>query len=240
MNLVLLHGFGGGPENWGEFQSLLGWHGSVQALTLPGHGGKDVISLEAWLGGTEIPENSVVLGYSMGGRLATLLAEKQQRAGRPLRGLILVSSGLGVSADRAQRAQEDAAWAALLRADSTAFWHQWYAQEIFRSFREGNFSGKSRWLILRGDQDAGRLAAALESFGPAAHRPLERVLAGQIGCPLLYIAGESDKKYAAVASRVRELVPAARVRIITGAGHVIPVEAPAELARAVKDFVTLL
>lgn len=242
MNLMLIHGFGGCAGDWNQFLEHFDPNATTIRPSLPGHGGKDDVcshgAIEAWVGAQEVPRNTVVMGYSMGGRMAALLAKRCHREGNPLKGLVMISAGLGFSSEEArnQRRIDDQLWASLLREHPDRFWAEWYSQDLFSTFQAGEFAGKTAWLRARESLSGARLAEALADLSPAAHEPLGPVLAGQIGAPLLYIAGEKDKKYAAAASQIQTLVPGATVKIIPGVGHVIPVEAPEALARTVRNF----
>ena len=54
--------------------------------------------------------------------------------------------------------------------------------------------------------------------------------------PVQYVAGSRDEKYLQIARQVAERNPAIAVSVIEGAGHLIPLERPAELARALDEF----
>lgn len=61
------------------------------------------------------------------------------------------------------------------------------------------------------------------------------------GAPVLILSGEADAIIpAADAQRMHELAPASRVEIIPGAGHMVPVEKPAELAASLRRFLNEL
>ncbi len=57
------------------------------------------------------------------------------------------------------------------------------------------------------------------------------------GTPLLYLAGERDAKYRALAAQAAE-VAGATVRIVPGAGHNAHLEAPAAFVNEAASFLS--
>jgi len=84
MKLTFLHGFLGSPEDFKSF-NLPGTF-----LTLPGHQGRplDLTLLEK-----EISEKTVLIGYSLGGRLALHFAK---RFPERIAGLVILSANPGL------------------------------------------------------------------------------------------------------------------------------------------------
>jgi 2-succinyl-6-hydroxy-2,4-cyclohexadiene-1-carboxylate synthase len=58
----------------------------------------------------------------------------------------------------------------------------------------------------------------------------------ELRCPVLLTAGEQDRRYATAARRMAERVPDARVRLVANAGHAPQLEAPAEFAELLHEF----
>jgi pimeloyl-ACP methyl ester carboxylesterase len=57
------------------------------------------------------------------------------------------------------------------------------------------------------------------------------------GIPTLVIVGEEDRLTPLANSRtMAELIPGAQLAVIPGAGHLAPVESPAETTRAIAEF----
>jgi pimeloyl-ACP methyl ester carboxylesterase len=60
---------------------------------------------------------------------------------------------------------------------------------------------------------------------------------GELTMPTLVVAGAEDEKFAALASRLAGAIGAnAELALVAGCGHAVPLEAPAEFARLVGDF----
>ncbi|HVJ47114.1 MAG TPA: hypothetical protein VM511_12050, partial [Luteolibacter sp.] len=58
----------------------------------------------------------------------------------------------------------------------------------------------------------------------------------EIRIPVLWIAGESDPKYVALAGRAAALTPKGVLEIIPGSGHRVPWERPITFAERVARF----
>jgi pimeloyl-ACP methyl ester carboxylesterase len=86
--------------------------------------------------------------------------------------------------------------------------------------------------------DIGALSSQLRNLGPGSHGDLFPILKSlpARGVRVLYIAGDLDKKYVKLSEKVGK-VAGISVEIIPGAGHILPLEAPAELAGRIQRFV---
>ena len=77
------------------------------------------------------------------------------------------------------------------------------------------------------------LAASLRTFGPGAMVPMWGRLC-ELAMPVAVLAGERDERYVAAARRLAREIPHAHLEIVPGAGHRLALEAPAEVARALR------
>lgn len=169
----------------------------------------------------------VILGYSMGGRLAlhALLAAPDL-----FRAAVIISAGLGVDgAEREGRRAADEQWARRFEHDPwEAVIRDWNAQPLF--------GGRANSLERReADFDRGALAAALRLWSPASLPPLLPRLR-QIAVPVLWVAGEHDRKYASTAQRAVEELPRGELWICPGSGHRVPWEQPDRFAERLGRF----
>ncbi|HVS31059.1 MAG TPA: alpha/beta fold hydrolase [Thermoanaerobaculia bacterium] len=198
--IVAIHGFFGRPEDW-DFLRHAGL--DVQAFPL------DEIP----------PSGDVLLGYSMGGRLALQALLDGARYNRA----VIVSAGLG-GADAGRRAADEA-WARRFESDR---WEtlvaDWEAQPLF-----GGHTMNRR----ESDFDRAALASALRRHSPAVLPPLRPRL-HEIAIPLLWIAGERDRKYVGVAQEAVALLPNAELWICPGAAHRVPWEQPHSFVRRLQ------
>lgn len=227
--LVLVHGAGGTRLHWpGELRRLPG--ATVYTLDLPGHGrsggrGRDTIggyaeAVAAFLQALGI-EQAVVVGHSMGGAIAqTLALDFADRVA----GLVLAATGarLRVAPAILDGIRSDFEGAARL---ITRFaWSPEAPPALVELGRKTLLETNPD--VLWGD------FAACDRFDA-----LERL--GEIEVPTLVVAGAADQltpvKYARfLAERVFE----ARCVIIEGAGHMVMLERPAEVAAAVKSLIS--
>ena len=180
-----------------------------------------------------------VLGYSMGGRVTLAALHRDPRA---FSAVILEAAGFGsaTQAEREAAAKRDAACATRLRADGLeAFMDFWEQLPLFASQRDLPPDVRERLRAGRMANDAEALARTFEQAGQ--HVMLSRaetletlavLRAG--GTPLLYLAGERDEKYRALAAQAAEA--GATVCIIPGAGHNAHLEAPAAFVQEVSLF----
>ena len=98
---------------------------------------------------------------------------------------------------------------------------------------------------IRDSQASGRLmqrrrevARSFVDWSLGAQEPLWTRL-GEISIPVLWIAGENDAKFRALAERATALMPNAHLAIAPGAGHRVPWEAETWFAEKVSHFLKL-
>jgi 2-succinyl-6-hydroxy-2,4-cyclohexadiene-1-carboxylate synthase len=163
----------------------------------------------------------VLLGYSMGGRLALQLLESQH-----FRAAIIVSAGL--NAPDEERRLRDEAWARRFESEDWAsLMRDWNAQPVFGGH-----------VIDRQERDYDRaeLARQIRESSPAVLPPprLE-----SIETPVLWIAGERDAKYVEIGRRAVQRLPDAELWICPDAGHRVPWEQPELFVARLRAFLDL-
>lgn len=231
---VLLHGFLGSPADWAPITVTLDGRLRYVAPALVDH--PTLASLETTLR-RAVPESAVLIGYSMGARLALHLLVRdpeRYRAGV----LACGSPGLATAGERAERRRADARLAARLRGGAGAealrgFLDDWYAQPIFAAIR--SHPCYRAMLARRMQIDPGAWAAALTHLGTGALPSLWDALPG-LRQPTLVVAGELDRRYVSIARRMAERNAAIRVRLLPGCGHAVLCEKPTEFATQVATF----
>jgi 2-succinyl-6-hydroxy-2,4-cyclohexadiene-1-carboxylate synthase len=163
----------------------------------------------------------VLLGYSMGGRLALELLQRER-----FEKAIIISAGLNTP-DPA-RVARDEEWARRFESEEwSSLMRAWNAQDVF-----GGHSVDRR----EEDFDRAELARQLRENSPAVLPPprLE-----SIETPVLWIAGERDAKYVDVAHRAVARLPHAELWICPDAGHRVPWEQPDALVSRLRAFLEL-
>jgi 2-succinyl-6-hydroxy-2,4-cyclohexadiene-1-carboxylate synthase len=197
--ITCLHGFLGNPRDW-NFLRDAGFE--IEAPPIDA-----------------IPDRGdIILGYSLGGRLAL----QALLAGADYKRAILVSTGLGIEGEeaRAARRASDEAWAKRFESeDFETVMRDWNAQPVLAG---------PALARTRNDYDPRALrewsSGALPSVALRLH---------ELTIPTLWIAGARDSKYVAEAHRAASLARG-RVAIVDHAGHRVPWEAPGEFVNLLK------
>jgi 2-succinyl-6-hydroxy-2,4-cyclohexadiene-1-carboxylate synthase len=180
------------------------------------------------------PAGSVVVGYSLGGRLALLLAAREP--GR-IGALVTVGSSAGIDdpAERERRRASDEELAAWIEGASIeAVVERWEAQPVFADQSPELVAAQRPGRLAHRPYD---LATLLRSAGQGAVPPVWHALPS-LQAPLLAIAGERDERYVAAAARIAELAPYGRSLVVEGAGHAAHLERPAAVAAAIEGFLS--
>ncbi len=247
--LVLLHGFSGSAAAWGSHLDILAAHGlHVIALDLPGHGRSDspadlhyytfdytrslILSALQHLHVSE--GEAVLLGYSMGGRIALYTAFSGF-----FRALILESAspGLADPLEREQRRGSDESLAASIERDGmVAFVERWESLPLFASQQslpdEVRVALRQQRLLNCPTGLAQSLRGAGTGVQPSLHAKLP-----SLRIPVLLLAGELDTKFTAIARSMAPALPLAHLRIVPAAGHAVHLERPQEFDTIIAQFV---
>lgn len=249
--VVYLHGWLGSASDWDAVQPLL----PGLALELPGHGAARHLPEAAYslAGAADAVVDAVVdaveraaadhphvgrpvlVGYSMGGRVAMTAALRHP--GR-FRALVLESAspGLRSDAERAARRAMDEARAAHVERDLAGFLAGWYRLPLFASL--ATVPGRVDATIaerLRGDPP--ELARALRGL-TVARQPSYWDRLGDLP-PTLALAGRLDAKYVGIVNAMAA-APSVTARLVPEAGHSVHRERPAAFAQTVRDWIAAL
>jgi 2-succinyl-6-hydroxy-2,4-cyclohexadiene-1-carboxylate synthase len=242
-SVLALHGFTGAPESFAELAALVP---TVTFLcpALAGHGPEpdttshdfaaEVERLATWLR-TRSSERVVVLGYSLGARVALGLcgAHPELFSAAVLVG---VNPGLGTEAERRERIAWETRLIDLLESEGlTAFLTEWERLPLFASQSALSPERRSAQRRIRESHHATGLAHSLRALG-TGHMPDLAPQLGSIPFPVTLVVGEQDAKFRALAERTLPALREAHLAVVPGAGHNPLVEAPealaAELTRA--------
>jgi len=224
-DLLLLHGFTQTSASWGGvMRALPGRYRPIAPDLGAGPWEAELDRLEALA-----PAGVVIAGYSMGGRLALALAVRRPER---VRRLVLVSAGPGLARaeERAERRAADAALADRIeRIGLEAFAREWAAQPLFADQPVAVAALAHEDRVRR---SAAGHAAQLRGLGTGVMPPLWERL-GELAMPVALVVGERDAKFRAIAARMAERLPNARVIVVGGAGHAVPLEQPEAVAAAI-------
>ena len=249
--VIFLHGFAQTPRSWDAVAEALRAAGmevcvpdlyaQVRPFFLDGacsflEEGVRSVAREAGV-------QPVVVGYSMGGRIA--LETLARTPDLPLAALVLEGAGLGPADEGAREAfrARGERWARELREGGVAaFMDRWEQLPLFASQRDLPAEGRARIHADRMAHGAEELAQSCESAGQHCQACETDSLAAIAratgrGVRVAYVHGRLDAKYGAQARRVAERVSAVRVEEITGAGHNAHLERPEAFARVVERVI---
>lgn len=244
--IIALHGFTGRGSDWALPREKLRGHAWL-APDLPGHGSASGVTpadLPAHLAAVArargfFSEHPVLIGYSMGGRVALHAALGMPEA---FSALVLIGSSPGIAdpAERAARRCADAALAErIVKTDTASFLEEWDAQPLLAGRRAMPEPWRSRSLEARRQNTPEGLAASLAGVGTGALDPLWGRL-GELRIPTLLLAGADDGKFSAIAGRMAAKIPGALFAGVEGAGHAAHLEKPDTTAGLVADWLTTL
>ena len=234
--LVFLHYWGGTARTWQPVMAALPANLCKIALDARGWGqsdrpgnGYDIVTMaddvEAAIAALGL-DRYVLVGHSMGGKVAQLLASRRPSG---LAGLMLVapSPAEGKSLPEPER---DGMAAAYATSESVG----WTIDNVLT---ERTLSPAIRDQVIADSLDG---AEAAKQFWPHAAIS-EDVSAGlaRINVPVLVVGGENDKVDGV--DMLRRLVlpslPGAGMQAIPAVGHLIPLDAPQALAASIAEFV---
>lgn len=239
--VVFLHGFTQTATSWRPITEQLSTDFRCVTVDLPGHGGSpngrrslvetadDVARLIGALG-----EPAIVVGYSMGARVALHVALSHPRL---VSGLVLVSGTAGITddAERAARRTADESLAEHIEQIGTeAFVSEWLAQPMFASLPSDAASIEERLT----NSPTG-LAESLRHAGTGTQTPLWSRL-GELTMPTLVVTGDLDTKFTALGEELSRELPGALHERIPGAGHTLHLERPGVFVSLLRQWLATL
>lgn len=235
--LLMLHGFTGSNKTFQESITHLEEHFSIVAPDLLGHGKTDSPDEIARYSIERIVEDLVtilqelkimqcfVLGYSMGGRVATAFASAHPEM---VRGLILVSSSPGLAQKDLQesRVQADNRLADMLESEGIrSFVDYWEKLALFASQEILSDKLKKRIRLERLAQNPNGLAMSLRGMGTGKQPSYWNHLA-DFTFPVLLMTGSLDEKFEKIAQEMQQLLPNSTHVTVQNAGHAVYLEQP--------------
>ena len=256
--MLLLHGYSNEAHIWDDFIPTVADHYRVMAIDLRGHGDSDwhpegayayqdhVEDIEAIVAGLGL-ERLVVVGHSLGGRIAMLYGGRNPEK---LAGLVIVDSAPEIDRRGSVRISMEAAENADPSFGSLAEYEQMlvhlYPAATSASIRRmAQFGAKQRpedgrW-ILKMDTAFRRAVSGdggeIEKLHAEAQEAMWKALA-EIPCPTLVVRGAaSDILAAEIADRmVDEVLPQGQLAVIPQAGHSVMTDNPEGFNAALAKF----
>ena len=232
--IVFVHGAGMDSSSW-QYQTNF-FDGAI-AVNLPGHGDSTDVSHDnvaeyaSWLGDTIRrfgAEPVTLVGHSMG---SLVVLETAARNPDMVERLVLVSTSATMPVHRdllAAAAANDPAAAAMVVKWSLP--------------RDGGYGRPKKWVEQMSDAfvlaaETGVMAndfVACDSYKDAL------LMAEKVRCPTLLLLGEHDVMTKPTAAQpLAAAIADARIVIIEGVGHMVPLERPGETNEAISLFLSI-
>ncbi|MCA1788951.1 MAG: 2-succinyl-6-hydroxy-2,4-cyclohexadiene-1-carboxylate synthase [Thioalkalivibrio sp.] len=244
--VVMLHGFMGTGEDWGEVACHL--PPAFRCLTpdLPGHDGKPLdlgACADPFVAYAELlwqdlepllPPRFGLVGYSLGGRLALDLTCRYPER---ISALVLEAAhpGLVQDGEREERAASDADWARRFEREPLPWVLQdWYRQPVFASLSKEQ---RRDFILRRSTQVPGILADVLRATS-LAQQPNRWDDLPRLAMPFGFIVGRRDTKFCAVGDRMAGLAPNLTLVKLDGLGHNCHALAPEAVAGFIHRLCT--
>ena len=228
--VLLLHGAGGSHLNWPPQLRRL-TNQRVYTLDLPGHGKSEGVSKQD-IGeySTSVVEfmkalrisNAVIVGFSMGSAVALALALRYRK--RPI-ALVLIGSGAKMRVD--STVLEMASNSSTFDATVETIIGNSYSSDVDLHIKElaGRQLAETRPTVLYGD------LLACDAFDV-----MDQVK--KIHVPTLLICGGADRMTPPNRSEyLHNQIKDARLHILEGAGHMVMIEQPDQVAHLLDSFI---
>lgn len=240
--LVFVHGFMGGPTDFGPIIDRLGARFRCVCVELAGHGDLGLPGHSLTLKGLAdalcedvlkpLPDPTLI-GYSMGGRLALQCALDHPES---LANLVLISTSPGIEDRQARRTRraQDARRAERIRHEFSTFLDDWYRLTIFGNLRRS--VGFEAMVARRSQQDPAAIARVITDLSPGCQPSnWPRLGALMTGAPsTTWLVGAEDPKY----SRLGEVLAAQGHTVCVGAdaAHALHIERPDWVAAQIDSI----
>ena len=228
--LLFLHGFMGSPKDWDPF---IFPNFSKRCITIPGHEFSPLPHQKPLL--RELlkiiykqfnKKKSILIGYSLGGRLAMHFACAFPEL---IDSLIILSAnpGLECSQQRAIRRKKDEKWADfLLNYGLSSFLKKWQEQSLFNALPPLSFKRREHHC-------PNALSRILRELSPGRLPSLWSRLP-HFSFETLYLFGENDIDYKKIAKKMEGSIA---VDMIPKAKHAIHLENPSACIERINQFI---
>lgn len=234
--LVFLHYWGGSSRTWNAVTSQLSTHFRCVAFDQRGWGQSDAPPKGYSIGDLASDARNVtealhlrryvLVGHSMGGKVAQFLASQRPEG---LEGLVLVAPAPPTPQNSPGPARE---------AQLHAYDNRENALKAIAFLTAFPPSDALREQILS-DNFAGAPQARLAWPTSSAYEDISAVV-GNIAVPTLILAGDQDRQDP-VEQQEREVLPrisGAQIKVIRNCGHLMPIDQPGEVADSIRSFVS--
>jgi pimeloyl-ACP methyl ester carboxylesterase len=238
LTLVFLHYWGGSSRTWDDVITALppghrtvapdfrGWGDSDKPVDADGYTLASLADDTQHVIETLDLRRYVLVGHSMGGKVAQLLASRRPHG---LVGLVLVAPAppvplrmppealAAMEGAYVDRTSVEQALAGMLLEKTLSPAHR---EQIIADSLRGGAAAKAAWPRYTSKEDITHEVAL-------------------INVPTLVIAGEKDRvdSVATLKAELLSRIPHAAMQVLSGTGHLSPRESPEEVARCIQGFV---
>ncbi|MCZ6673487.1 MAG: 2-succinyl-6-hydroxy-2,4-cyclohexadiene-1-carboxylate synthase [Verrucomicrobia bacterium] len=243
--LICLHGFVGSGSDFEILADHYPDHPTLIAPDFPDYAIDPEVTDDAWgtalsalkkiieIEASDAP--SVLLGYSMGGRIALQFALKYPGL---LKALVLVGATPGIAdhTDREKRVRADEELATKVANQLIdTFLESWLNQPLLNSQKRIPEPYRSKMWNMRRKHKVQTIAQNLISLGTGSMQPAWKQLP-ELHLPTFLITGEEDKKFTQIAQQMMQSLPMAQHSTISESGHAACFEQPTEVAKKLNHF----
>ncbi|MFH0264876.1 2-succinyl-6-hydroxy-2,4-cyclohexadiene-1-carboxylate synthase [Vibrio rumoiensis] len=246
---VFLHGFLGSSRDWDACLSHLDVSHAIR-IDLPCHGLSKYCEVDDFEQACQQVQLTVLaklkkenmdastplvlVGYSLGARIAMYGLSEKCFDGLIIQGAILEGGNFGLQTeeDKVLRWENDKHWSKRFATEAIDYvLFDWYHQGVFASLDPDQ---REEMVELRSDNLGSQLGCMLRATSLAKQPYLLDALK-QLDIPLLYICGEQDDKFKALAQQ-----SGLQFKSVKQAGHNVHHEQPAEFASLISNFIKKL
>ena len=244
--VLLLHGQPGSRADWSEVARILAADHQVIVPDRPGYG-QSTLRARGFAGNADAMldlldrlgvQTATVLGYSWAGGVAIAMAERHPER---VRGLVLAASvGDGAAVSLLDRiAALPVAGVLLTVVGFKLLGNLLLVPRVRRALAQGVVPESEQRLAAIGR--AWRKSRAWRSFlteqrALLVETPVLAAGLGSIHMPTVVVVGEHDRNVTPLAAAaLAEAIPGARLVTLPGVGHLLPQQAPVDLARIVAE-----
>ncbi|MEC7840022.1 MAG: alpha/beta fold hydrolase [Chlamydiota bacterium] len=219
--LTCLHGFLGTPSDW----DFLPYENIVKP-NLFSSPPRPFCSWAKQFNQNLPKADNILLGYSLGGRLAIhAMIDAPQKYSCA----IIISShyGLKNEQEKLERLEKDASWAKAFQNDSwDVLMEKWNNQGVFND------------KVIRRERDYNRnnLAEAMLTWSLGEQLYLKKEVE-RLKIPILWIAGENDRKFKLIAQSLSLSHPESVIWIAKESGHRVPWQQQAIFLKQIDNFI---
>ncbi len=228
-SVLFLHGFLGCKEDFLPIARSLEGDLYCICVDLPGHGSpmsEDILLPFLELLNILSLEKTILIGYSMGGRLAMMLREEYPEK---FPAVVIMSAHVGLkeTSEKKSRKSFESTWENSLESDPLEiFLDKWYNQPLFAPLKEKKESFEEI-LLRRKKHDPANLLQMFRKMH-LSNQSRYSLFEGS-----LFLFGDKDHKYRDL---YKELPQEAEVENIPNSGHCVHLENPSMCSEKLKTF----